>query len=145
MEPEAQARARAAIWEVEQQVCGARGCCSRLMPQSQGAPCPCSQCTEAVVPAKPTALSNLIHISLHICMAAQALKDMQLMPGVPELCAFLDEKRIPRGLVTRNVKASVDVLHQQHLAPLHSLRGDHSPTRSAPCVWLGDTGYESKA
>ena len=36
--------------------------------------------------------------------AAQALQEMKLMPGVPELCAFLDQQGIPRGLITRNVK-----------------------------------------
>ncbi len=48
---------------------------------------------------------------------------MKLMPGVPELCAFLDERRIPRGLITRNVKASVDFFHANHLVHLHALSG----------------------
>lgn len=48
---------------------------------------------------------------------------MKLMPGVVELCGFLDEQRIPRGLITRNVKTSVDFLHRQHLTSLHSLPG----------------------
>lgn len=59
MEPAAQQKARAAIWEVEQ----------------------------------------------------EALDRMQIMPGVPDLCRFLDERRIPRGLITRNVKTSVDYFH----------------------------------
>jgi beta-phosphoglucomutase-like phosphatase (HAD superfamily) len=34
---------------------------------------------------------------------AQALRDMQLMPGVLELSQFLDGRGVPRALVTRNV------------------------------------------
>ena len=34
---------------------------------------------------------------------AQALRDMQLMPGVLELSAYLDALGMPRALVTRNV------------------------------------------
>lgn len=41
----------------------------------------------------------------------QALKDMRLMPGVQQLCSFLDSEGIPRGLITRNVKHSVDHFH----------------------------------
>jgi hypothetical protein len=63
---------------------------------------------------------------------------MQLMPGVPELCAYLDQKRIPRGLITRNVKASVDWLHKNHLAPLHSLTGQTGCAAFA-VLWHGTT------
>ncbi|OAY77556.1 Haloacid dehalogenase-like hydrolase domain-containing protein [Ananas comosus] len=31
----------------------------------------------------------------------------------PELCEFLDSRRIRRGLITRNVKAAVDLFHQR--------------------------------
>lgn len=41
----------------------------------------------------------------------QALKNMRLMPGVQQLCSFLDSEGIPRGLITRNVKHSVDHFH----------------------------------
>lgn len=71
----------------------------------------------------PILLYWLACSSPHDASPFQALADMQLMPGVPELCAYLDQKRIPRGLITRNVKTSVDWLHEHHLAPLHSLTG----------------------
>ncbi|KAL9226041.1 hypothetical protein vseg_001896 [Gypsophila vaccaria] len=38
---------------------------------------------------------------------------LQIMPGAAELCSFLDSKNIRRGLITRNVKDSVDVFHQK--------------------------------
>ncbi|KAG2442369.1 hypothetical protein HXX76_002455 [Chlamydomonas incerta] len=41
----------------------------------------------------------------------QALKDMSVMPGAPELCAFLDRNGLPRGLITRNVRRSVHYFH----------------------------------
>ncbi|KAL4436652.1 hypothetical protein ABPG75_003791 [Micractinium tetrahymenae] len=45
---------------------------------------------------------------------AQALRDMQLMPGVLELSAYLDALRVPRALVTRNVNASIEFFHRHH-------------------------------
>ncbi|KAG2433471.1 hypothetical protein HYH02_012589 [Chlamydomonas schloesseri] len=42
----------------------------------------------------------------------QALKDMSVMPGAPELCAFLDRNGLPRGLITRNVRRSVHYFHE---------------------------------
>lgn len=33
------------------------------------------------------------------------------MPGAVELCSFLDSRTLRRGLITRNVKASVDLFH----------------------------------
>eukprot|EP01024_Parvocaulis_polyphysoides_P035580 TRINITY_DN3154_c0_g1_i1.p1 TRINITY_DN3154_c0_g1~~TRINITY_DN3154_c0_g1_i1.p1 ORF type:complete len:227 (-),score=19.98 TRINITY_DN3154_c0_g1_i1:252-932(-) len=44
----------------------------------------------------------------------KALEDMQVMPGAVELCRFLDNKQIPRGLITRNVENSVDYFHKHH-------------------------------
>ncbi|GFR40695.1 hypothetical protein Agub_g1286 [Astrephomene gubernaculifera] len=41
----------------------------------------------------------------------QALRDMALMPGALELCAFLDARGLPRGLITRNVRRSVQYFH----------------------------------
>ncbi|EFJ41688.1 hypothetical protein VOLCADRAFT_84005 [Volvox carteri f. nagariensis] len=41
----------------------------------------------------------------------QALRDMALMPGALELCGFLDQRGIPRGLITRNVRRSVQHFH----------------------------------
>ncbi|KAF8055985.1 haloacid dehalogenase-like hydrolase domain-containing protein [Scenedesmus sp. PABB004] len=45
----------------------------------------------------------------------QALRDMQAMPGLVELCSWLDGAGIPRGLITRNVLASVRYFHDHHL------------------------------
>lgn len=74
---------------------------------------------------------------------------MRLMPGVPELCTFLDQQRIPRGLITRNVKASVDFLHQQHLLPLHSLTGvsndQQGVQRRRSSWWLHVAGFVTVA
>eukprot|EP01018_Ginkgo_biloba_P013304 Gb_36025 [translate_table: standard] len=41
----------------------------------------------------------------------QAHERLQIMPGALELCALLDARQIRRGLITRNVKASVDLFH----------------------------------
>ncbi|XP_043722761.1 haloacid dehalogenase-like hydrolase domain-containing protein At2g33255 [Telopea speciosissima] len=41
----------------------------------------------------------------------QGLERLQIMPGAAELCGFLDSKKIGRGLITRNVKAAVDMFH----------------------------------
>ncbi|KAE8076145.1 hypothetical protein FH972_014810 [Carpinus fangiana] len=43
----------------------------------------------------------------------QGLDRLQIMPGAAELCGFLDSKKMRRGLITRNVKASVDLFHQR--------------------------------
>ncbi|XP_022722714.1 haloacid dehalogenase-like hydrolase domain-containing protein At2g33255 [Durio zibethinus] len=43
----------------------------------------------------------------------QGLDRLQIMPGAAELCGFLDGKKIRRGLITRNVKESVDMFHQR--------------------------------
>lgn len=44
-----------------------------------------------------------------VCVCVQA------MPGLLELCSFLDSKGIPRGLITRNVLRSVHFFHDHHL------------------------------
>ncbi|KAH9322141.1 hypothetical protein KI387_016780, partial [Taxus chinensis] len=36
---------------------------------------------------------------------------LQIMPGALELCELLDSRQIRRGLITRNIKASVDLFH----------------------------------
>ncbi|KAJ4802368.1 Catalytic/ hydrolase/ phosphoglycolate phosphatase [Rhynchospora pubera] len=41
------------------------------------------------------------------------LDRLQIMPGALELCGFLDSRDIRRGLITRNVKAAVDVFHKR--------------------------------
>lgn len=43
----------------------------------------------------------------------EGLDRLQIMPGASELCAFLDSRNIRRGLITRNVKAAVDLFHQR--------------------------------
>ncbi|XP_008789474.1 haloacid dehalogenase-like hydrolase domain-containing protein At2g33255 isoform X2 [Phoenix dactylifera] len=42
----------------------------------------------------------------------QGLDRLQIMPGATELCEYLDSKKI-RGLITRNIKAAVDLFHQR--------------------------------
>ena len=44
----------------------------------------------------------------------QALHDMQAMPGLLKLCKLLDDIRVPRGLITRNVKRSIEYFHSNH-------------------------------
>jgi HAD superfamily hydrolase (TIGR01549 family) len=44
-------------------------------------------------------------------MEVEALKSMKAMPGAVKLAKLLDEMNVPRGLVTRNVKTSVDHFH----------------------------------
>ncbi|KAG5531076.1 hypothetical protein RHGRI_025887 [Rhododendron griersonianum] len=41
----------------------------------------------------------------------QGLDRLQIMPGASKLCGFLDSRNIRRGLITRNVKAAVDLFH----------------------------------
>ncbi|KAL3507453.1 hypothetical protein ACH5RR_032835 [Cinchona calisaya] len=43
----------------------------------------------------------------------QGLDRLEIMPGASELCAFLDSRSIRRGLITRNVKAAVDLFHER--------------------------------
>ncbi|KAL0897124.1 hypothetical protein Bca101_081085 [Brassica carinata] len=43
----------------------------------------------------------------------QGIDKLQIMPGVVELCGFLDSKKIKRGLITRNVKKAIDIFHQR--------------------------------
>ncbi|KAI8476002.1 MAG: HAD-like domain-containing protein [Monoraphidium minutum] len=45
---------------------------------------------------------------------AQALQDMKLMPGLHELCELLDSAGVPRGLITRNVRSSIEYFHDNH-------------------------------
>ena len=42
---------------------------------------------------------------------------MKIMPGAAELCKWLDARGIPRGLITRNLKESVEHFHTHHLLP----------------------------
>eukprot|EP00244_Chara_vulgaris_P003400 TRINITY_DN16171_c0_g1_i1.p1 TRINITY_DN16171_c0_g1~~TRINITY_DN16171_c0_g1_i1.p1 ORF type:complete len:284 (-),score=19.63 TRINITY_DN16171_c0_g1_i1:207-962(-) len=45
-------------------------------------------------------------------MELEALDKLKIMPGARALCEFLDSKNIRRGLITRNVRASVDHFHR---------------------------------
>ncbi len=125
MEPEAQAKANAAIWDIEQQVSRHRSwervAQLKYHGQRRGA--------VLVLAGSVRSMFQFRSIWDKNPYALQALKDMKLMPGIVELCGFLDEQRIPRGLITRNVKTSVDFLHRQHLTSLHSLPGlfSHCP------------------
>ncbi|KAL0022069.1 hypothetical protein WJX79_001121 [Trebouxia sp. C0005] len=46
----------------------------------------------------------------------EALQHMQLMPGLLDLCSFLEAQGLPRGLVTRNVDSSVKYFHDNHFS-----------------------------
>jgi len=48
---------------------------------------------------------------------AEALQRMRVMPGCEQLCAELDARRVPRALITRNVRAGVRHFHDHHLTP----------------------------
>lgn len=65
----------------------------------------------------------------------EALQNMKLMAGAEELCALLDEAKLPRALVTRNVSASVDFFHKTAfpLPPFHpSLSREWKPYKPDP-------------
>lgn len=53
-----------------------------------------------------------------VLFLAQAIKhaffQTQLMPGLHELCRVLDDAGVPRGLITRNVKSSIEYFHDNH-------------------------------
>ncbi|XP_057830438.1 haloacid dehalogenase-like hydrolase domain-containing protein At2g33255 isoform X3 [Cryptomeria japonica] len=46
-------------------------------------------------------------------MEREAHERLQIMPGALELCEWLDSRQIRRGLITRNIKASVDLFHSR--------------------------------
>ena len=65
----------------------------------------------------------------------QALRDMKVMTGAVELCQELDERNMPRAIVTRNVMSSVDFFHDTHfpLPPFHpSLSREWQPYKPDP-------------
>lgn len=66
-------------------------------------------------------------------MEDAALADMALMPGAMQLCAALDGMAIPRGLITRNVKRSVDYFHARHFSS-HAASSSSSSLRSIGCT-----------
>ena len=66
----------------------------------------------------------------------EALQRMQVMPGVLDLCDYLDEHRIPRALITRNVIKSVRWFHAEHFCrPCERgiTRGPFIPAYSREC------------
>ncbi|KAL9671870.1 hypothetical protein QQ045_009443 [Rhodiola kirilowii] len=61
------------------------------------------------------------------------LDRLQIMPGAFELCSFLDEKKIRRGLITRNVKEAVDLFHTRFgLKFLPALSREFRPYKPDP-------------
>ena len=44
----------------------------------------------------------------------EALEKMQLYPGIEDLCRYLDERQVPRAIVTRNVASTLEFFHQFH-------------------------------
>ncbi|CAI5526535.1 unnamed protein product, partial [Closterium sp. Naga37s-1] len=62
-------------------------------------------------------------------MEAEAKRRLQIMPGARELIAFLDAQNIRRGLITRNVKDSVDHFHSsfEHWAYNEECEGFSGP------------------
>ncbi|GAQ90232.1 hypothetical protein KFL_006160060 [Klebsormidium nitens] len=63
---------------------------------------------EKMSPAKKQAAIDVITE-----METEAKEKMEIMPGAKDLCDFLDQRNIWRGLVTRNVSSSVDHLHRK--------------------------------
>ncbi|XP_072968016.1 haloacid dehalogenase-like hydrolase domain-containing protein At2g33255 [Typha angustifolia] len=67
----------------------------------------------------------------------QGLDRLQIMPGALELCGFLDSKQIRRGLITRNVKDSVDLFHQRFgLKFIPALSREFRPYKPDPAPLL---------
>lgn len=72
-------------------------------------------------------------------METEALATMKAMPGAEKLGAFLDGKGLPRGLVTRNVQASVAHFHANAwtLPPFSpALAREFKPYKPAPDALL---------
>ena len=72
-------------------------------------------------------------------METEALATMKAMPGAEKLGAFLDRRGLPRGLVTRNVQASVAHFHANAwtLPPFSpALAREFKPYKPAPDALL---------
>ncbi|KAG0594410.1 hypothetical protein M758_UG074800 [Ceratodon purpureus] len=67
-----------------------------------------------------------------------AHEKLQVMPGAKEVCTFLDSHHIPRGLITRNVKDSVDFFHSQFGLSKFSpaLSREFTPCKPSPAPLL---------
>ncbi|KAI3426065.1 hypothetical protein D9Q98_008033 [Chlorella vulgaris] len=66
-----------------------------------------------IIASWPAEQQQAAHAAIAV-VEAKALRDMQLMPGVLELSSFLDERQVPRALVTRNVNSSIEFFHRHH-------------------------------
>ncbi|XP_002978825.2 haloacid dehalogenase-like hydrolase domain-containing protein At2g33255 [Selaginella moellendorffii] len=68
----------------------------------------------------------------------EGLDKLQFMPGAKELCDFIDEKKLKRGLITRNVKAAVDYFHARFEKPHFSpaLSREFRPYKPNPAPLL---------
>ncbi|GAB4843681.1 hypothetical protein Ancab_013645 [Ancistrocladus abbreviatus] len=67
----------------------------------------------------------------------QGLDHLQIMPGALELCGFLDSKKLRRGLITRNVKAAVDLFHQRFgITFFPALSREFRPYKPDPAPFL---------
>jgi hypothetical protein len=53
------------------------------------------------------------------------------MPGLHDLCELLDSTGVPRGLITRNVKSSIEYFHANHF----SARARFEPAISRECAF----------
>ncbi|CAK9214421.1 unnamed protein product [Sphagnum troendelagicum] len=73
----------------------------------------------------------------------QALERLQIMPGAHEVCKLLDSKEIRRGLITRNVKESVDLFHSrfelQEFSPALSREFKPYKPSAAPLLHICNT------
>eukprot|EP00887_Chlorella_sp_A99_P002692 scaffold6.g2692.t1 len=90
------------------------------------------------IAAFPPKLQAAAHAEI-AAIESQALADMQLMPGVLELSQFLDDRGVPRALVTRNVNASIDFFHRHHftLPPFTpALSREFAPYKPNPAALL---------
>lgn len=61
------------------------------------------------------------------------MDQLQIMPGAAELCSFLDDRKIRRGLITRNVKEAVELFHTRFgLKFLPALSREFRPYKPDP-------------
>lgn len=67
-----------------------------------------------------------------------AHEKLKIMPGAKEVSQFLDSRRIHRGIITRNVKESVDFFHTRFGMPKFSpaLSREFTPYKPSPAPLL---------
>ena len=111
--PEAErARAHAAIAEIEAQAL------ADMKARAAGPPCWAPAWPSACTHAAAAASRRAHHRGTVTRTRARTPARAQLMPGLHELCAALDAARVPRGLITRNVKSSIEYFHERHFLGL---------------------------